>query len=81
MNYEMDPMAHRRDTATARARQAAHGELMRAEAALAEAKSQLDDQCGIGVTLRLINRIGEAEGRVDDARRNLGAIDPTRTEE
>jgi hypothetical protein len=68
------------DFQTAKARQAARNELRRAEAELADAQSQLDLYCGVGISLALTNRVRAAEKRVEKAREALLAIDPTRTE-
>jgi hypothetical protein len=51
--------------------------LRRAEAELADAQSQLDLNCGVGISLALTNRVRAAEKRVEKAREALRVIDPT----
>jgi hypothetical protein len=68
------------DFQAARARQAARVALKHAEAALAEAQSQLESHSGIGINLALINRMRAAERRVDKAREALRTVEPSGSE-
>ncbi|RUW49589.1 MULTISPECIES: hypothetical protein [unclassified Mesorhizobium] len=56
----------------ARARQ----RLNRAELALERANAMLDEDCGVGINLRLCDRIRSAQQRVGEAKARLVKLDP-----
>ncbi|MBZ9743544.1 MULTISPECIES: hypothetical protein [unclassified Mesorhizobium] len=62
------------ELATARQR------LNRAELALERANAMLDEDCGVGINLRLCDRIRTAQQRVGEARARLVKLDPASTD-
>ena len=52
----------------------------KAKLVLIEAEKQFDEDCGVGFSLPLVNRIRAAERRLEKARAELRRIDPHGTE-
>jgi hypothetical protein len=52
----------------------------KAKLVLLEAEKQFDEDCGVGFSLPLVNRIRAAERRLERARAELRRIDPNSAE-